>query len=487
MPFGSFLSRLRRVRLLRASQRRNRRRSLIAAESLDARRLLSTLSVLSASTADSRGVTVDYQVAEAGDPPPSFAVYRSADAAFDATDQLLGMPVVVPALDESGLTSAGVGVHRVTIPIAGGLPINPEHPYVVVVANPGTASAGQPGSVASFRKSSIAIVTHGGIQNQAWKKNGPPWTLHMAKSLRAEGYDAVIAYNWVGQSRKAGKATEQAPRLAAMIRKAANKLPAGEPVDLHFIGHSEGTVINSQTIVRLDKAADPEIQAGTLEDTLLDPHAANPDAPGKQYSTSGPFGWIAKLAIDSYQSDARDPLAFVPKDVDSAQVFYQQTPANRDHGTNSGIYNLWGQVPVKGKADYFNLTQAGIVHSGKQGVYQWYEHHVVPELGDGAPDLAATTLTKSTDGPTVTDRRATYTGMAEPGAAVRLSVGHGHGTLHLAGKTVADANGTWTATTRPLAPGTYRVIAESKSADWTYRSHQAIPTTPLGALVIERG
>ena len=470
--------------------RKSRRRPSLAAEGLDPRLLLSGVDVLSASTADSKGVTISYEIASpGGDPALSFGVYRSATATYGTDAEEVGTDLSAPAVDSSGQPSTGPGAHTVTLPIPGGLPINPEHPYVLVVADPGSASAGSPGTVASFRVASIAIVTHGGLEDKAWDKVGPPWEQQMAKSLKAQGFDEVIAFNWVAESSTPGAAVKQVPRLTADVLDDAAKFPAGEPVDLQFIGHSEGAVINTQAIVKVEAAASPGISAGYLDDTLLDPHAANPDFPGQQYSTGGPLGWIAKLAIDNYQARSRDPLVFIPAGVDSAQVFYQQTPADHD-ASNDDIYNLWGQVPVKGDATYYNLTADGIVHSGKQGVYAWYEHHIVPTLGNGAPELAATALTgspvASASSSSAPARTATYTGRAEPGSTVRLSAAVGHGPLHLVAKAVTAPDGTWTATTKPLAPGTYRVLAEAKPADWTFRSRRAIPTDPLGALTIAR-
>lgn len=490
MPIGSALLRLlrrRRARRLRPiPPGTTRRRMLPSTERLDARRLPSTVTLLSATTVDSQGVTLSYEVSPGDDLPQTVGVYRSASPTLDATAMPVGVPLALPSVDAEGLPANSPGVHRVTIQIPGGLPITPARPHVLVVTDPGSATAGQPGTVASFRKASIAIVTHGGIQHSAWKKNGPPWALKMARSLLAEGYDEAIPYNWVSQSRTPGMAARQGPKVAEEVRRAVASLPFGEPVDLHFIGHSEGAVVNTIAIVHVGRMSNPGIRAGYLEDTLLDPHAANPDFPGRQYSTSGPLGWIAKLAIDSYQSKARDPLVFVPRAVDSAKVFYQQTPADQDHGTNAGIYNIWGQVPVKGDADYYNLTQAGIVHSGKQGVANWYQNNVVPSLGKGAPGLAATTLITTGENPLIDGRRATYSGEAQPGATVRLTAGKGRDPLHLVAKTVVEGDGTWTATTRPLAPGRYRVLAASKPARWSYDSRQAIPTAPLGPLEIGR-
>ena len=71
--------------------------------------------------------------------------------------------------------------------------------------------------------------------------------------------------------------------------------------------------------------------------------------------------------------------------MNDAEVFYQHTLASQSHGVNSGIYNLWGEVPVRGPAHYYNLTAAGATHAGNTGVSQWYANFVAPTLGGQAP------------------------------------------------------------------------------------------------------
>lgn len=450
------------------------------------------VAVISATTLDSRSVTVSYEVTS---PAPgesiTFGVFRSASSRFDPSAIPVGLPVAVPAVDASGHPSGAPGVHLVSLPIAGGLPINPKHPYVLVVADPGSPSASDPGESASFRKVVLGVITHGGLEYDHWKKHGPPWELEMARSLRDQGYDSVIAYNWVSQSNTPGSAAKQGPILASRVLDAASKFPSADPVDIQFIGHSEGAVVNTLAIARVEAAASPRIRAGYLQDTLLDPHAANPDYPGRQYSVGGPLAWVAKLAIDNYQARARDPLVFIPRGVDSAQVFYQQTPADQAHNENLGMYNLWGQAPVKGPADYFNLTTAGVVHSGKRGVYAWYEHHVVPTLGDGAPAIARETLTGRLANPTapggdaVASARATYTGKTAPGATVSLLAGGaGPSRLRVVGRGVAGPDGRWAATTGPLAEGRYRVVAEARLPAAYPGDRPPVPTAPLGLLAV---
>ena len=471
-----------------SSRPRARRPRVREFDRLDRRELLSTVSVLSATTVDSRSVTVSYDVT-GSDPSLEFGVYRSTGPEVDGSSVTVQAPTAAPGLDDAGLPSTAPGVHQLTIPLPGGLPINPKHPYVVVQADPGSAASTGPGGSASFRKVVIGIVTHGGLEDSAWKKDGPPWERQMAQSLRDQGYDDVIAYNWVAQSSSPGQAVKQGPILANLISKEVAKVPANEVVDLHFIGHSEGAVVNTGAIDGVEANPAPNLKAGFLEDTLLDPHAANPDFPGKQYSVAdNPIGWIAQQFIDNYQSRARDPFATIPARVDASQVFYQQSPASRDHNENLGIYNLWGQVPVKGATVYFNLTSDGIVHSGKNGVYAWYEHHVVPTLGDGGQPIARETLTGSggAAGQTISTPQATYSGTSAPGSTVELLVGKaGPSKLSVAGRSVTRADGTWTATTNPLPDGHYRVVAVAELPKAFPGDRPPVPTASLGSLVVQ--
>ena len=306
---------------------------------------------------------------------------------MDDRDSKLKAKVQVRAtLDNAGQPAGALGVHQLTIPLPAGLPPDPQKPYVLVVADPAIPGAlSDPAQTAAFRTYVIGIVTHGGLQNTHWKF-GPAWQAKTAAILNSQGYDAVIAYHWMSDSNHPGRAARQGPRLANEILAVASQFPSGAPVDLHFIGHSEGAVVNTQAIVSLESMMTPELKAGYIKDTLLDPHAANNAVPGQQYSlTSGPLGWLAKAEIDSFQSKAKDPAVFVPSVVNDAEVFYQHTLASQSHGVNSGIYNLWGEVPVRGPAHYYNLTAAGATHAGKTGVSEWYANFVAPTLGGQAP------------------------------------------------------------------------------------------------------
>ena len=517
MRFGPLfrIAKIARIPAYRSGSRQaspNVRFALAPVERLDPRQLLTTatpaVAMVAASTLDSQSVTISYNVATAQVSPITLGFYRSADANFSADDLPVESVVALPAVDSSGAATGTVGVHTVTVPIPGGLPLNPEHPYVLAVTNPTSTSAIDPPSTASFRTYSIGIITHGGIQYENWKKDGIPWTHKMAKSLLAEGYDEVIAYNWVAASNTPGAAAKQGPKLAQKLLDASAKFPANAPVDVHFIGHSEGAVVNTQAIVAASAKQTPQLQAGYWEDTLLDPHAANPDFPGRQYSvSSGPIGTIAKLTIDNYQARARDPLAFIPSRINTAQVFYQQSPANKDHNENGGIYNLWGEVPVKGNATYFNLTPSGIVHGGNNGVYAWYQYHVVPTLGNGDAGLNEVTLTGSASSAaptsaatstaiaTTTASTATLTagdpatpsfsGTAAPGATVFIRIGQPNNkNLRTVSETVAGADGTWHTTVSGLHDGKYRGVAVTRVFGPIAGKRPVIATVPLSPVIV---
>ena len=322
-----------------------------------------------------------------------FGIYRSSNGQFNASDSLVATITLASpgsasgqgaiTLDQNGQPATAVGTHEVTLPLAQGLPPFPEKPYVLVVANPNSATAtADPGQTASFRVYTIGIVTHGGIQDPSWV-HGPPWELETAYMMRREGFDGVIGYNWALQSSTPGAAIQQSPRLERMILDAVNRFPASAVVDLEFIGHSEGTVVNTYALNALQSQMPPQLKAGFIEDILLDPHAANQNVPGQQMSFGGALGGLGRTIVTDYQAQAKDPPAFFPSIVDEAIVFFEHTQA-----TASGIYNLWGQVPVKSYGPlvhYYNLTDMGVTHSGKTGVNYWFRDFIAPTLGNQAP------------------------------------------------------------------------------------------------------
>ncbi len=480
-------------------------------EGLEARLALSTLAatppvnVTSTRTSDSESVTIQYDVNSPNlGPTLTFGVYRSADATFDANDGPIAS-LVIPAsalgrstLDDGGVSASAVGHHAITLPVPGGLPIEPGRPYVLAVANPETAigSADLAARTGVIHTHSIAVITHGGIQSKSSDVAGPTWQRQMAKAVAAQGYDSVVKFVWSAQSRTPGNATKQGPKLGRAINRLASKFPDGDPVNVHFIGHSEGAVVNTRTAQLLQTKQDPGIAAGTMKMTMLDPHAANNHAPGYQYSIAGGLlGRIGKNTIQLFQWRADDPIVSVPKNVDSAEVFYQHTRVG-EAKTNNGLYNLWGQVPVRGNATYYDVTGPGISHSGDYSVAVWYTANVVASLRDGGHFVDPTRLTGSRvlaagDATTKwysTARTSTpeFSGTAYPGATMTLfavrNTSFGWKTV---GRSRADASGRWELASRPLHDGRYRFVV--RAGVQAFPNHPDVQVTPrlrLGSVTI---
>ncbi len=484
--------------------------ALVSTERLEQRTPLSAspaVVMISATTSDSQSVTIDYalnQTPSVG-APLQFGVYRSSTSQFGPGASLVDLvtvgptsPTASPPLDSSGQSALAVGDHRATLSLPGGLPPYPKKPYVLVVADPGSPATVNPQDTAAFRVYTIGVVTHGGIQDPSWT-HGPPWELQTAYMMKHEGYDAVIAYNWAYQSSTPGTAIKQSPRLARILLHTASRFPSSAPIDLQLIGHSEGTVVNTYALVKLSTEMPAGLKKGYIVDTMLDPHAANNNVPGKQYSNAGILGGAANMVISNYQGVANDPRAYFPPVVDQAQVFYQHNKA-----TPSAIYNLWGQVPVVSMGPlvhYYNLGPTGATHSGNTGVALWYRNFVAPTLGDQAPLVQELQLSARIDAPqvvtshhhiaetVVTTNQPEFSGIAPPGSQVRLYMGPANQPTKIGpvGMTLANSLGYWSMTTRrPLVPGRYRAVVNSFSRSLRTRPGLAVvPTAPLGEIIVK--
>ncbi len=461
---------------------------------------LPSVVVDSAHTNDSHEVVIDYDITGTNLPPSlEFGLYRSADATYDSADSEIGSVTMDTAsvgttkLDDNGQPASQVGHHTLTIPLPAGLPPVPDQPYVLAVANPATA-IGAPdlaSRTGTIHTHVIGVVTHGGLQYQHDDATGPSWQVQMANSLRAQGYDSVIKYVWAADSRTPGRAARQGPKLARIINKVASEFPAGDPVDIHFIGHSEGTVVNSVADQLLQVKEAPQLASGFIEMTMLDPHAANSHAPGYQYSiANGTEGSLARKTINFYQWVADDPIPSIPPNVDEAQVFWQHTPVQAAWA-NSNLYNLWGQVPVRGNATYYDLTGPGISHTT---VHLWYQENVVPTLGSGGNFADPTILTGHRvlgTGEIATRWQSTtnspspeFAGTSAPDASITLfAARRGSVGWERVGTGQADGSGQWTVSARPLPQGRFRFVVRASTQALIGHPHTRItPRLRLGAV-----
>ncbi len=175
---------------------------------------LPDIAMISATSADSQSVSFGYQIENtAVTQPIAFQVYRSDSPQLDAGSVAIGNETVVPAGEQGGLTldaagqpATALGTHALTIPISGGLSIDPSHPYVVVVADPknNIVETTETNNSTAFRIYTIGVISHGGLQPRSWYKTGPPWERKMADEMLSEGYDNVIPFNWASISNTPG-------------------------------------------------------------------------------------------------------------------------------------------------------------------------------------------------------------------------------------------------------------------------------------------
>ena len=110
------------------------------------------IQMISATTTDSKSVTIDYTVNQTPDAatPLQFGIYRSSTGSplrairwwrRSRWPRRIGVGTGRDKLDQNGQPATAVGTHQVTLPLAQGLPPFPEKPYVLVVADPNSPSA----------------------------------------------------------------------------------------------------------------------------------------------------------------------------------------------------------------------------------------------------------------------------------------------------------------------------------------------------------
>jgi hypothetical protein len=375
-------------------------------ELLEDRLLLSAapdIQMLGATTTDDRTISVNYNVAGASIAAQAlnFNVYRSA--AFNSLGgaQLLGT-ASIPTSDTADLSE---GVHqgvKLALTDTNGQPItaltpNTALPFIVVVANPGGTIVESDGendvnNTASFETHVLGVVVHG-LEFNFFNPTTPAWETQMAATLQqVDGYEAVIAFNWVQLSILPfpGVTNLAAGQLFQQVVTEADQLASqhpGDVVDVNFIGHSRGNVVISQTLQDLQGTTDPALRGGYLQMTMLDPHPAS--------NLDGPFSWvpgnpqstaIAELTF-LFQALAHDPQVIVPSNVAKAEDFNQQTPAGQLFPSLIETFlNLWGEQPAAipnqsaQPIESFNLTNVnapGIGLIGHFETHDWYLANVV--------------------------------------------------------------------------------------------------------------
>jgi hypothetical protein len=367
---------------------------------LSAKPALPNIVALSATELSASTVSVTFQVENAW-VGKSFAI--AIDRSSGNTINSKSIQVGVGSASGAGLS---VGRHTLVVNVRGSLLIDPSHPYVIAVANASHTikEITYADNSASYRITTIGAVTHGfGID--------PPWVNEIATGLKNDGFDITIPFGWAADSVApvSGLAVADGLKLANEIDADAKLLPTGTVIDLQLIAHSRGAVVIDQAmwdLVAMERSGQhPELNglvAGYTTMTFLDPHPATntraDGSPAAFYSAStGPFGQMGALTLTTMQNIMQDPDITIPPGVNDVEEFYQHTNVTEGAQLFEQLFNIWGEVPIKGVNQYYDVTA---VTGGHRQVPTWYLANVVPTLKNATTTFPGLHATSAPDAPT---------------------------------------------------------------------------------------
>jgi hypothetical protein len=363
-----------------------------------------------ATTTDAKTVSVNYTISggSLAGQNVSFNIYRSSAYGSLSGAQLIGT-ATIPGSDNIDLSAGTHTGVKLALTAANGQPVkfltpNTTLPFIVVVDNLDNSSA-------SFETHVLGVIAHGLEFDPflIFSDQVPQWETQMAADLQnIDHYDAVIAFNWVRLSILPSPfaLTIASNLLYQQVVAEANQLAGqhpGDVVDIHFIGHSRGTVVISEVLQDLVGTTDPALQGGYMEMTLLDPHPANLFYSQFSWASSLPLANQLAVLVTTFEGLVQDPQVVIPSNVDQVEDFDQQTPAGQagfllgflaNYNTNLSlaisqldefVLNLWGETAASlsnhsgQPIEETNLTNAayqfGLV--GHSEVPLWYLNNVV--------------------------------------------------------------------------------------------------------------
>jgi hypothetical protein len=499
-------------------------------------------------TDDSRNLTVQYEVSgNDTNTPFTISVYRSDSATFvrNSVNQVQVANVTLQAADASS------GPHTIKI--------GPDGTYSFSVTQPALAPDTTGGPV--LHNYVIATSDDSGSLNSADYNTTPQQDFHIvllgvlahgyarelgrgtpsasnaprlyrlfqgyATDLRNNGYDpSSFAFFWPSTTATTPSGTNQAVAsgtdLAAQVETVAKNLNLGphDVVDVNFIGYSRGAVVVSHALLGINSDPDgtgvpcPQLQAGFMMETLIDPHPASNTVNLPGFSATALGNTVAVPRYRAFQRRANDPNAFVPANVQAAVDYYQQSGNDGLPFNGEGTLNLWGElpglIPNSSKTTLLDHPMTGQTYAGNPighgQIIQAYDGLVIqtkqtldllglqPFRGSSGSPLKVTaeppdTVIAGTPfGLVVTDENAdgsVNTSFDGP-VTVALNDSYGYGNTLGGTQTVTAVNGVATfsgLTVDQAAP--YSLTITSAAAPAAYTSNFNVTAAPASQLVLQ--
>ncbi len=387
---------------------------------------------LSATTSsDYDHLTVQYFVSHNPyDYPVTLRVYRSQQKEYDRDnpEQVMIADVQLSKEDstngEHEITVSADGQYTFMIDTSEQAALRPDPTHQFVITTLDDNGALNPHDVyntpqAEFRIWLVAAVTHGfslggpfaglnaallALTNTGFLPSAPPnWVDQMTGDLvDLAKYDYAIDVPWATDSIKGPNGGHYTQLWGYnMALQLQNELPDDLPpefdpmkdvVDIHFIGHSRGSVVISQALMDINNSnvgapqynlgnAPRWLTAGFELMTMLDPHPAN-NAFGDlslNESLPSPKKELAAASAETirrFQSAAQDNNVVVPSNVWAAEDYFQKTDATMAPGLENSV-NLWGesvdQIENESHLDEIqshDMSGMGVGHGEIVDIYQ---------------------------------------------------------------------------------------------------------------------
>ena len=327
---------------------------------------LADVSLKSVTTPDAERILVDYTIGNAQlDNPLEFIIFKSHSQIIDMTSVQIGSSQLIPTGSD-----LAPGSHLYTLPARVDLTPDPDRSYIIVQANPlhvdmtrSNLESNYNNNTSYFQKHILGVVTHG-LTPPFTFASQEQWMADYKAQLLADNYQDVIVFPWLLRSTLPlpGQTKAAANDLTNIVMNYVsgiliNSAHPGDVVDIHFIGHSRGAVVISLVLQQLEALDPVNLRGSYLKMTMIDPHSAkNYPIPFQSFNPLAPSRFLKSLMklYSDFQDTANDPDVVVPKNVKSAEIFFQQTNSLLFLTKNftQGILNLWGH----GRTEIINQT-----------------------------------------------------------------------------------------------------------------------------------